>query len=329
MAQRLTLTALVTCLSATIALAAGGKPRATAVSRFAGVDGVRLHYVDWGGGGPWLLLVPGGCDTAFVFGDIAPALTSTHHVVGLTPRGCGQSDRPAEGYDLSSQVEEIRAFADTLGAERFSLAGHSSGSGTLTQFAKRYPTRVDRLIYFDPVFRFVAPGLDDLMSTAIGRVVGTNMMASLTAWRKTSRVWELGVWTPAMERDLQEKVTVDATGRLHFLRPEPARRSEQVTRDMESGAYFETSIARPALLIFAMDTDRDRLRAFDRETRQRLLPLVEATEQRRGDEINDFRRANPSARIVEIRHASHYVFAHKPREVIREIERFLAAPASQ
>jgi hypothetical protein len=34
------------------------------------IGGIRLQYVDWGGSGAALVLVPGGCDTAFVFGDL-------------------------------------------------------------------------------------------------------------------------------------------------------------------------------------------------------------------------------------------------------------------
>jgi hypothetical protein len=94
---------------------------------------------------------------------------------------------------------------------------------------------------------------------------------------------------------------------------------------MQSGVYFETSIPRPALLIFAMDTDRDRLRAFDAETRRSLLPLVKATERRRAREIADFRRANPQAQILEIRHAAHYIFVQRPRLVSEAMQNFFAA----
>ena len=80
MRRRLALTTLV-AVSVTNVLGAEPTPSPTATSAFVVVNGVRLHYVDWGGRGPWLLFIPGGCDTAFVFGDIAPALTSTHHVV--------------------------------------------------------------------------------------------------------------------------------------------------------------------------------------------------------------------------------------------------------
>ena len=47
------------------------------------VRGVRLQYLDWGGSGEGLLLVPGGCDTAYVFGDVAPAFTALVYMVGM------------------------------------------------------------------------------------------------------------------------------------------------------------------------------------------------------------------------------------------------------
>src|ERR1700736_6267142 len=37
-------------------------------------NGIRLHYLDWGGLGPALILIHGGLDNAHVFDDLAPAL---------------------------------------------------------------------------------------------------------------------------------------------------------------------------------------------------------------------------------------------------------------
>ena len=79
-----------------------------APARTAVVDGVRLQYVDWGGKGPALVLVPGACDTAFVFGDLAPRLTGMFHVLSLTPSGCAGSDRAqqfVDGVTLKSEFE--------------------------------------------------------------------------------------------------------------------------------------------------------------------------------------------------------------------------------
>ena len=58
-------------------------------------DGMQLHYLDFGGTGPALLLLAGAGDSAHVFDDFAPRLTDAFRVLALTRRGFGESDRPA------------------------------------------------------------------------------------------------------------------------------------------------------------------------------------------------------------------------------------------
>src|SRR5690349_13742617 len=67
-------------------------------------DGVLLHYLDWGGSGPPLVLVPGRGENAHVFDDLAPRLVPRYRVVALTRRGYGQSGRPVTGFDVNSLV---------------------------------------------------------------------------------------------------------------------------------------------------------------------------------------------------------------------------------
>src|SRR6185436_17559634 len=56
--------------------------------------GVRLHYLDFGGSGPPLLLLPGIGNTAHAYDDFAPALTDRYHVYAITRRGFGESSHP-------------------------------------------------------------------------------------------------------------------------------------------------------------------------------------------------------------------------------------------
>lgn len=74
-----------------------------------------------------LILLPGGCDTAWIFGDIAPRLATGARVTSLTPRGCGFSGRPERGYGIANHVADVAAFMDKLGVPKAVLAGHSWG----------------------------------------------------------------------------------------------------------------------------------------------------------------------------------------------------------
>jgi pimeloyl-ACP methyl ester carboxylesterase len=286
-------------------------------SRFAQVGNLRLQYTDWGGRGEVLLFIPGGCDTAFVFGDIAPKLAGRFRVLGLTPRGCGASERPDSGYGMTSQVSDILGFLDALGIERATLIGHSSGGGKITKFAQSNPERVGRLIYLDTVYRYVAPGLEEKMDAAIAKATTDTPPDSLERRKRRFRMWELGAWSAAIEQHFEET-----------FKAGPARNLwQEVNRDMEAGVYFDTRIAHPALMIFAMDTDRDRARQLGPEVARELKPLIDATERERRREIRSFRANGKHVRIVEMRHTAHYCFVERPDAVVRAMEAFLSPAA--
>lgn len=119
------------------------------VSSFVQVNGIRLHYLDWGGTGPTLIFLTGMGSSAYIFSEFAPRFMDKFRVLALTRRGQGDSDYPETGYDADTLVEDIRQFMDALGVEKASLAGHSLAGVELTHFAATYPERVAKLIYLD------------------------------------------------------------------------------------------------------------------------------------------------------------------------------------
>jgi pimeloyl-ACP methyl ester carboxylesterase len=114
------------------------------------VQGVRLHYLDWGGEGESLLfLTPLGGDLHEQFGSLAPQFTDRFHVLGLTRRGQGQSDKPQDGYDVDTLAGDIVGFLDALGIGAAHVAGHSIAGSEMTRLAGLYPGRVSSLVYLD------------------------------------------------------------------------------------------------------------------------------------------------------------------------------------
>ena len=61
--------------------------------QYAEVNGVSLHYLDWGGDGRLLLLVPGLWHTAHTYDAVAPSLVDDYQVVAVTRREHGPSDK--------------------------------------------------------------------------------------------------------------------------------------------------------------------------------------------------------------------------------------------
>src|SRR5579871_376476 len=73
----------------------------TAQSRyFVSSDGVRLHYLEGGQKlGHTIVFVPGWTMPAWIWGPQLQAFARRYHVVAFEPRGQGNSDVPASGYE--------------------------------------------------------------------------------------------------------------------------------------------------------------------------------------------------------------------------------------
>ena len=117
--------------------------------RFVRVNGVRLHYLDWGGKGEALLFLTALGGTARDFEALAVHFTDRFHVLGLTRRGQGKSEKSDTGYDTARRTQDIIAFLDAMHIGRATLIGYSLAGDELTELAGTHPDRVARLIYLD------------------------------------------------------------------------------------------------------------------------------------------------------------------------------------
>lgn len=121
-------------------------------SDFVSVNGVRLHYLDWGGSGETILFIHGFPGKADNFREMAPRFTDKFRVLGLTRRGHGASEKIETGYDTDNLAEDVRYFLDAMKVERVNLIGFSAGGDELTRFATLYPKRTIKLVYLDAAY---------------------------------------------------------------------------------------------------------------------------------------------------------------------------------
>src|ERR1700694_3439656 len=110
----------MTMLIKTLAAAAAGAALATSAPaqsaqeehHIAKIDSTRLHYVTAGTGDP-VLLIPGWPESWIAWRKVLPLLVSAgHRVVVLDPRGFGESDKPAGGYDLDTAARDLHGFLE-------------------------------------------------------------------------------------------------------------------------------------------------------------------------------------------------------------------------
>lgn len=140
------------------------------MDHFAELDGIRLHYLDHGGAGPVLLLMPGLTANAHVFdGLVAAGLGAGVRLLALDLRGRGLSDKPASGYGLEEHAADVIGLLDRLGLEQVFLGGHSYGGLLGLYLAAHHPQRVSRLLVMDAAAR-MHPDTRRLIQPAIDRL---------------------------------------------------------------------------------------------------------------------------------------------------------------
>ena len=182
---------------------------------FANVNGVRLHYLDWGGTGTPLVFLHGLGNSAHIFDDIAPRFVDSYRVLALTWRGHGRSDTPTTGYDVDTLTEDLRQFLDAMKIDQAILAGHSMAGEELTRFAGLYPNRVRALVYLDAAYDRTTP--EFRRAFAESRRKAPDVYALLTPSpadqvsieaRRTFSRKTRGGWSDAIEADWRETSSV-------------------------------------------------------------------------------------------------------------------------
>jgi pimeloyl-ACP methyl ester carboxylesterase len=125
-------------------------------SRFASVNGVRLHYLIAGKGTP-VVLLHGYAETSRMWLPLIAKLAATHTVIAPDLRGFGDSDAPAGGYTKAAMAQDVHALLQSLKIEHIRLVGHDIGLMVAYAYAAQYPADVDRIVLMDAFL----PGVGD------------------------------------------------------------------------------------------------------------------------------------------------------------------------
>jgi haloalkane dehalogenase len=148
--------------------------------RYVTQDGLRLHYVEEGGGGP-LLLLHGEPTWGFLYRTLIPRLSEAGRVVVPDLLGFGRSDKPLhrEDYTYDMHCRSIERFALELDLRGLTVVVHDWGGPIGLRFAVEHPERVDRLVVLNTgVGAGRAPSRDWLRFRELVRAVGRGLVAS-------------------------------------------------------------------------------------------------------------------------------------------------------
>lgn len=122
-------------------------------SHFAELDGVRVHYTNYGTGEEALLFVHGWSSDETVWKKQAPELAKSIRVITVDLPGHGQSDRPEIAYTMHYYARALDAVLRDAGAKKAIPVGHSNGTPVVRQFYRLYPQEVSGLVIVDGSLR--------------------------------------------------------------------------------------------------------------------------------------------------------------------------------
>jgi pimeloyl-ACP methyl ester carboxylesterase len=121
---------------------------AEAPSRFAKLDGARIHYESYGTGKQAVVFIHGWtCDLTF-WRLQAPVYERRRSLLIDLP-GHGLSDKPEIAYTQELFARAVDAVMRDAGVEKAMLVGHSMGTPVALTFLKLYPEKVSGFMIVD------------------------------------------------------------------------------------------------------------------------------------------------------------------------------------
>jgi len=295
-------------------------------SDFVNVNGVRLHYLDWGGSGETLLFLTGmGC-SARLFDQIAPRFTNEFRVLALTRRGQGESDYPETGYGLDTLINDIHEFMDVQKIGKAILAGHSLAGMELTYFAEKYPDKVLKLVYLDAVYEGRGR-VEVLKSHPLNDVKPPEMkdefesVEEYAAYIKylrpdLAKIWS-AIWDEVVIYDLvrtpQGKFVEKDTSSIAKQMIEGANAYDPRTANIKVPVLNFVAVSNPILPEFYTEELKKLVFEFHHE---KWIPY-------RQQEIKMFINDIPQAKVIEIPESHHYCFITQEEFIYDEMRKFL------
>jgi pimeloyl-ACP methyl ester carboxylesterase len=184
---------LIACLALVLvsaSVAAAQQPAKSTVSsegesRFAKLDGSRIHYKSYGKGDEAIILIHGWGGNLEIWSEHIPRLRRTRNrALAISLRGHGESDKPQTVYSMDLYARDIEAVMRDAKVKRAVLVGHSMGTPVMRQFYRKYPQKTLGLVIVDGALRPYGDKkmMDGMMAGFRGpnyREVGKQMFAGM------------------------------------------------------------------------------------------------------------------------------------------------------
>jgi len=327
-------------------------------------DNVKLEVLDWGGSGRPVVLLAGLGNTAHIFDDFAPKLASEYHVYGITRRGYGNSSSPPSGYSADRLGDDVLAVLDALKLNRPVLVGHSIAGEELSSVETRHPERVAGLVYLDAIgalayydrsrgdfsldLQELQRNLEQLKRPPDQLQLSEELLRDkLPQFERDLQQFEKVLQAQPMQPPVRPKPSADDLANFSAFKSYRTRVNgfavpeSEIHQLMESrpdggvgeahanpassiiveGLQKYTDIRGPVLAICAIPHERGPF-AYNNSAERAVAEAMDAEISEA--EAKGFETGVPSAHVIRLPHANHYVFISNEADVLRELRAFLA-----
>jgi pimeloyl-ACP methyl ester carboxylesterase len=133
-------------------------------SKHTTVDGIKVHYKNYGKGREALVFIHGWTCNLEFWKDQIPAFEKRNRVVAVDLPGHGQSDKPNVKYTMDLFARAVEAVLRDAGVDRAVLVGHSMGTPVAREFYRKFPDKTLAIVIVDgPLRPFADPKMMDQM----------------------------------------------------------------------------------------------------------------------------------------------------------------------
>lgn len=124
----------------------------SARSTYIVINGIRLHYLEWGRRGQSIVLIHGLYDDAGVWKSLAPLLAVDSHILAPDRRGADDGEVSKKGPDTQTQINDLLALIRSQNLSPVTLVGHSAGAEIALRVASQHPEVVRSVIMIEGGF---------------------------------------------------------------------------------------------------------------------------------------------------------------------------------
>jgi pimeloyl-ACP methyl ester carboxylesterase len=271
-------------------------------SRFADVNGLKMHYLAAGTTGSPVILLHGYAQNSHMWRPLMCELGKTHRVIAPDLRGFGDTTKAESGYDKKTMAQDVHALAGKLGIGKSGVVGHDIGLMVAYAYAAQYPADVERIALMDAFI----PGVGDT----------TNLFLLKDLWH-----FHFYGPTPLALVTGRERIYFE-----HFWNDFAADGKKSVS---EADRRFYTSkYAQPGAMKAGMEVFRN----FDQDAKDNkefaktklTMPMLVLGGEKSGGEflISQGRLVDDNVEGVIITNSGHWLIDEQPGQVIPKLVAF-------